>query len=264
MNEKKPFILISNDDGIRAPGLKHLWHALHEEFEVAIAAPHREKSGTSLSTTMLRPLHIFDVQWEKDTKAWKITGTPTDTIKLALSVLLEKKPDLIVSGINRGSNAGQNVLYSGTVACVIESVLRGIPGIAFSCYDLNDPSYEMAEKYIFQIVKHFLKSPPPKGTLINVTFPKKELKIKGLKMTKQGLGKWMETPDERLHPEGHHYYWLGGKILNIKEEDTDNDTSLLEEGYITAVPIQVENLTNLDFIKTQKGTFDKFFENFQI
>jgi len=258
---KKPFILISNDDGINAPGIKHLWNALHERFEVAIIAPHRNKSGTSLSTTMLRPLHILDVKWEKNTTAWKVTGTPTDSIKLALSVLLEKKPDLIVSGINCGSNAGLNVLYSGTVACVIEAVIRGISGIAFSCFDAENPPYEIAEKYIPHIIDHFLKIPFSKGTLINVTFPKKELKIKGLKMAKQGLGRWIETPDERKHPEGHYYYWLGGKNENSKEDEENSDTYLLEQGYITAVPIQVRKLTDDEYLKNQKEHFDKQFEN---
>jgi 5'-nucleotidase len=259
--KEKPFILICNDDGINAPGLKHLWNCLHEKYEVAIAAPHREKSGSSLATTMLRPLHIFDVKWEKNTPAWKITGTPTDTIKLALSVLLKKKPDIVVSGINRGSNAGQNVLYSGTVGCIIESVLRNIPGIAFSCFELKDPPYKTAENYIPHIVEYFLNHSLPKGTLINVTFPKKELEIKGMKLARQGLSKWTETPDERLHPEGHYYYWLGGKHKHIEKEDNNNDTYLLNKGYITAAPIQIERLTDEEYIKTTKDNFDKIFEN---
>lgn len=256
----KPFILISNDDGINAPGIKHLWNCLHEKYEVAIAAPHREKSGFSLATSMVRPIHIFDVKWEKETPAWKITGTPTDSVKLALSVLLEKKPDLIVAGINRGSNAGLNVLYSGTVGCVIEGVLRGIPGIAFSCFELKDPPYKIAEKYIPHIVDHFLKYPLPKGTLINVTFPQKNLEIKGLKMAKHGQGKWVETPDERLHPEGHYYYWMGGKLENSIEEEKDTDTYLLNQGYITIVPIQIKKLTDNEFLNKQKDVFEKEFE----
>lgn len=256
----KPLILISNDDGISAPGIKHLWNSLHEKYDTAIAAPHREKSGFSLATSMQRPLHILDVKWEKETPAWKVTGTPTDSVKLALSVLLERKPDLIVSGINQGSNAGLNVLYSGTVACVIEGALRGIPGIAFSCYDIKDPDFKVTEKYIPHIVDHFLKSQMPKGTLLNVTFPKKQLEIKGIKMTKHGQGRWKETPDERLHPEGHYYYWLGGKLDTSIEDDEDCDTSLLNQGYITIVPIQVINLTDGNFLKAQKKHFEKEFE----
>lgn len=258
--DKKPFILLSNDDGINAPGIKHLWNCLHEKYDVAIVAPHKERSGTGLSTTGLRPLHILEVKWEKDTPAWKITGTPTDSVKLALSVLLDKKPDLTVSGINRGSNAGLNVLYSGTVACTIESVLRGIPGIAFSCFEIKDPPYEKAEKYIPSIVDYFFKNPLPKGTLINVTFPTKKLEIKGVKMTSQGESRWIETPDERLHPEGHYYYWLGGKFENSKNDDLESDTYLLNQGYITLTPIQIKRLTDVEFLKHQKYNFEKEFE----
>jgi len=258
---EKPFILISNDDGINAPGIKHLWSTLHKHYDVAIVAPHREKSGTSLATNMLRPLHIFEVPWENDTPAWKITGTPTDSIKLALSVILDRKPDMIVSGINRGSNAGRNVLYSGTVACVIESVLRNIPGIAFSCYDLNSPNYEAILSYIPHIVGHFLKNPMPQGTLINVTFPQKDLEIKGFKMARQGKGRWFETPDKRQHPKGHLYYWLGGKLQNLDEEEKDSDTYLLNKGFITAVPIKVGELTDHHFFQNQKDGFEKLFQD---
>nr|NGX33456.1 5'-nucleotidase SurE [Candidatus Anoxychlamydiales bacterium] len=222
---KKPNILLSNDDGINAPGIKHLWKALYKDYDLSIVAPHREKSGTGLATSLLRPLHIFNVKWENNTPAWKVTGTPTDSIKIALSVLLENKPDLVVSGINRGSNAGRNVLYSGTVGCVIESVLRNIGGIAFSCYELDNPNYEIAEKYVPYITDYFLNNPPPLGTLINVTFPPKAIKVKGFKMATQGKSRWFESPDKRLHPEGHYYYWLGGKLPKIEDlnEEPDSD-----------------------------------------
>ena len=199
---EKPYILISNDDGINAPGIKHLWKSLHETYDVVIVAPHREKSGMGLATSLLRPLHSFDVKWENNTPAWKITGTPTDSVKIALSSLLEKQPDLVVAGINKGSNAGTTVLYSGTVACTIEATLRNIPGIAFSCYDFDNPNYQICEKYIPHIVDHILKNPMPKGTLLNVTFPSNNLEIKGFKMARQGKGRWIESPDKRKHPEG--------------------------------------------------------------
>jgi 5'-nucleotidase len=259
-SSKKPFILISNDDGIDAPGIKFLWQALYKKYDVAIAAPHIEKSGSSMATTMLKPLHIYKVNWENNTPAWKITGTPTDTIKLALSVLLKRKPDLIVSGINKGSNAGGNVLFSGTVACAIESSFRNILAIAFSCYDLNNPAYDVAVKYVSHFVDYFLKNRPEDGTLINVTFPKKDLKIKGIKLASQGYGRWNETPSERLHPEGHYYYWLGGKLEEIDEKRKDADTHLLEKGYITAVPIRVMELTDQDYLKNKKEDFENFFK----
>ncbi len=261
--KKKPFILISNDDGINAPGIKHLWNALDKsgKYDLTIVAPHREKSGTSLATSLLRPLHIFNIKWEKNTPAWKVTGTPTDSIKIALSEILQKQPDMIVSGINRGSNAGRNVLYSGTVGCVIESVLRNIVGIAFSCYELYNPNYEIAEKYIPYITNYFLKNPPPLGTLINVTFPPKNIEIKGFKMAYQGKSKWFETPDKRLHPEGHYYYWLGGKLSKADElnEDKNSDVYLLNQGYITAVPIKVSDLTEKDYLQKHRDNFENLF-----
>ena len=260
MSDNKPFILISNDDGISAPGIKHLWNSLQNTYELAIVAPHSEKSGAGLSTTLFKPLHIFSEKWENDTPAWKVTGTPTDSVKIALSSLLHKKPDLIVSGINRGSNAGRCLLYSGTVGCVIEAALRGITGIAFSCNDLKSPDYKTTEKYIPHIVDYFLKNKPSFGTFINVTFPQKDIPIKGLKLTMQGKGNWRENPDKRLHPEGHQYYWLGGKWTEHEQDEKEGDTHLLNEGYITASPVSVSDLTDRKFLADQKNDFEKIFE----
>ncbi|MBN2479139.1 MAG: 5'/3'-nucleotidase SurE [Parachlamydiales bacterium] len=261
-NNKKPYILISNDDGISAPGIKHLWNALHEQFDVVIVAPNSEKSGAGLSTTMFKALHTFKVKWPNDTVAYRVTGTPTDSIKLALSSLLERKPDLIVSGINRGSNAGRNILYSGTCGCAIEGALRGFPGIAFSCDELDDPSYENFEKYIPDIVNHFLKNRPPFGTFINVTFPEKTLEIKGFKMARQGKSRWFESPDKRQHPEGHQYFWLGGEWLFHEEDILDGDTHLVKQGYITAVPIDVTELTHHDYLEKNKQDFENLYKKF--
>ncbi len=259
MENNKPLILISNDDGISAPGIKHLANSLAQDFSLAIVAPHGEKSGAGLSTTMIKPLHIHKVKWENNTPAWKVTGTPADSVKLALSVLLERKPDLIVSGINRGSNAGRNILYSGTVGCVIEGAFRNIPGIAFSCTDLEKPNYQRFEKYIPSIVNHFLENKPPYGSFINVTFPENNLEIKGFKMARQGQSRWFENPDKRTHPEGHNYYWLGGEWLDHDEHD-DSEIKYLNQGYITAAPIHVNELTDVEFLKKHKENFEKLFE----
>lgn len=264
MSDNKPFILISNDDGIAAPGIKHLWKSLKDNYKLAIVAPNSEKSGSGMATTLFKPLHIFNVKWEDDTPAWRITGTPTDSIKIALSSLLERKPDLIVSGINRGSNAGRNIFYSGTIGCVMEGTLRNIPGIAFSCANLDSPHYEKIEKYIPLIVDYFLKNKPAFGTFINVTFPEKSLEIKGFKLTKQGKSRWKEAPDKRLHPEGHHYYWLGGEWHEHEDDDKDSDTYLLNHGYITAVPVSIAELTDLKFFEDKKKSFEKLFDNFSV
>lgn len=240
---KRPFLLITNDDGIHAPGIKHLWLAVHKWADTAIIAPHHEKSGSGLSITWTKPLHLHPFPWEQQTPAWSLNGTPADCIKMALSVVLEKKPDMIISGINRGSNSGRTVLYSGTIGGVIEGVLKGIPGIAFSYSDFAEPNLQVSEKYIFPMIRHFLKHPLPDGSLLNVNFPLNSQEgIRGVRMAKQGKGYWKESPDRRLHPEGAPYYWLGGAWGSV-EEEPDSDVALLEQGYISVAPIHVGHLT---------------------
>src|SRR5574338_1188667 len=138
---KKSHILITNDDGIKAPGIQHLWSALKDFATISIVAPKTEQSGVGLGITIRSALHIEEFAWEELDSCWSVTGTPADCVKMALSVLLPSPPDLIVSGINRGTNAGRTVLYSGTIGGVIEGILRGIPGIAFSSFDMANTEY---------------------------------------------------------------------------------------------------------------------------
>lgn len=246
----KPNLLLTNDDGINAPGIKHLWQAVHQHANISVIAPHHEKSGSGLSITWTKPLHIRPVPWENQTPAWSLNGTPADCIKMALAVLLEQKPDMIISGVNRGSNSGRTVLYSGTIGGTIEGVLKGIPGIAFSFSDFEDPPLSVTEKYIFPLIRYFLKNPLPHGTLLNVNFPYKcQERILGVRIARQGRSYWKEAPDRRLHPEGAPYYWLGGSWGSVAEEP-DSDVALLEQGYIAVVPIHVGELTC-------KNTFEK-------
>ncbi len=172
---KRPFILITNDDGIAAQGIKHLWNSVKDFADTVIVAPSQEKSGTGLSITWTQPLTILPANWEQTINAWSLTGTPADCVKIACSMLLDRKPDMIISGINRGSNAGRTVLYSGTVGGVIEGALKNIPGIAFSFCDLSFPELDTVKKYIFPIISHFLNNPLPQGTFLNVNFPKTSL-----------------------------------------------------------------------------------------
>lgn len=254
----KPKILLTNDDGIQAPGLKHLWESLHEIADLYIIAPSIEKSGMGLAITLRDPLQIHPVQWEKNTPAWHVSGTPADCVRMGLSTLLQIQPDLIVSGINRGSNAGKTVLYSGTVGGVIEGILRQVPGIAFSCCDYVNPNYAITKNWIQALVIHLLERPLPKGTLLNVNFPETP-EILGLKLAKQGRGYWIEDPEHRLHPEGHSYYWLGGK-WKAQEEEEGSDVYLLDKGYAAAVPIHVEELTHLRVYEDRKEDFDSYFK----
>lgn len=255
--QNKPKILITNDDGISAPGLKFLWEALADHAELFIIAPSIEQSGMGLAITTRNPLQIQQVPWEKETKAWKVSGTPADCVRMGMSVLLDFTPDLIVSGINRGSNSGRNVLYSGTIGGVIEGSLRGIPGIAFSCVDFMNPDYKKSLHLIVPLVEHILNQPLPHGTILNVNFPETQ-EILGVKMARQGKGLWVENPEARIHPEGNPYYWLGGKWQDHPEEE-DSDVHLLKQGYAAAVPIHVNELTDWTHFNDSKEKFNSHF-----
>ncbi len=254
---KKPRILLTNDDGISAPGLKNLWEALKDVADLSIIAPATEKSGVGLAITLREPILIEPVKWEGQTQAWKVTGTPADCVRMGLSVILDTPPDLIVSGINKGANSGRNVLYSGTIGGVIEGILRNVPGIALSCVDFENPDYQMTLPHIRSLVHHLLEHPLPKGTLLNVNFPSTPT-IKGIKMARQGKGFWVEDPLERQHPEGHLYYWHGGK-WNAHDEHEESDVFLLTAGYAAAVPIHVSELTDHVLLTERKERFDRHF-----
>ncbi len=263
---KRPLILITNDDGIYAPGIHYLWDALkNENVDLAIVAPSMEQSSVGMSTTLRSPLHIHQVNWTEGgrTEAWSVSGTPADCIKMALKVILKAKPDLVLSGINRGTNAGRSILYSGTVAGAIEAALQDITSAAFSCFDYETPDFKTAKNYVPQFVDYILKHSLPKGTLLNVNFPSHQQTMKGIRMAKQGKGHWAEDPDRRLHPsEGNHYYWLGSKFLKFKEEE-EGDVFLLEQGYITAVPVHVGELTDHRHYQERKEHFEEYFQNSQ-
>ena len=257
--KQKPKILITNDDGIHAPGIKALWQALADHADLTIIAPAGDQSGMGLAITLRTPLQVEPVEWERGTQAWKVNGTPADCVKLALGVILSQKPDLIVSGINRGSNSGRTVLYSGTVGGAIEGALRRVPGIAFSLEDANNPNFEAISHHILPIVHHVLENPLPTGTILNVNFPFDPKDIKGMKLARQGQSYWIDQPDQRVHPEGNPYFWLAGKWSDHDEHE-ESDVALLQKGYITAVPIHVDELTDHDVIAQHQHRFEKLFK----
>ncbi|OJU82709.1 MAG: 5'/3'-nucleotidase SurE [Chlamydia sp. 32-24] len=258
--KNKPNILIINDDGINAPGIHYLWQSLKNIANTTIIAPAAEQSATSVSITLRTPLQVKEMKWE-NSLAWSVSGTPVDCVKLALSVLLSNPPDLIVSGINRGTNAGRNILYSGTIGATIEAALRGFPAIAFSCFDSVGTDYEGASLYIPSITQYVLDNPLPKGTLLNVNFPSNSHVIQGVKFTKHGKEYWVENPDKRFHPaEGSEYYWLGARLAEFQEEE-DCDITWLKKGFLTAVPINVEELTHLNLLNERREMFENLFSN---
>jgi 5'-nucleotidase len=259
---KRPFLLLTNDDGIHSPGIVHLWQAVREFADVCVIAPAFEKSGSSMSITWTKPLTITPIAWEGGVRAWSLNGAPADCVKMALSApLLERRPDMIISGVNRGSNLGQTVLYSGTVGACIEGSLKSIPSIAFSFCDLDPPPLSVTKDYIFPLIQYFLQHPFRRGTLLNVTFPHNcKEGVKGVRMARQGKGQWAEAPEKRIHPEGEPYYWLGGKWHSSGEEP-DSDVALSDEGYIAVAPIYVGDLTDQSFLAHHKPSLDKFFDD---
>jgi 5'-nucleotidase len=256
----KPKVLLTNDDGIHASGLKHLWKALRDFCDVSIVAPSLERSGAGLSVTLRDPLHATPFTWEEKIPCWQVSGTPADCVRIAMKVLLIETPDLVISGINKGANSGRTLLYSGTVGGAIEGVMHDIPSIAFSCDDYDDPRYNYFESEIFPLVHYLLNNPLPSGSFLNVTFPSSyENQHKGYRLARQGLGYYKGDLLKRTHPEGRDYYWMGGYWKEHKEHE-ESDVSLLKQGYITVVPVHIKELTDLATLDQRKETFNDLFQ----
>lgn len=253
-------ILITNDDGIGSPGIWHLWNAVKDFAKsITIVAPEFEQSATALSITTRTPLQVKKKSWDSQ-EAYSVNGTPADCVKMACSVIMDKEPDLIISGINRGANSGRNVLYSGTCGGAIEGALRGIPGIAFSISDYVNPDFTFTKPYIPRVIDFNLKYPLPKETILNVNFPKRtDEGIKGAKFARQGREYLLESPSQREHPsEGSPYFWMGIRFLACDEHD-NSDVSWLKLGYMTAVPVHVGELTHFSHLNEHKDLFEEHF-----
>lgn len=253
----RPKILLTNDDGIDAQGIRTLWEGLKEVADLAIVAPAVEQSGKGVSVTFYGPIRVEKRSSHENTPAFAVFGTPADCVKLALGGLLDWMPDLIVSGINHGSNAGRGIFYSGTAGCVIQGTLQNIPGIAFSYTCPDSEVFPHVKPYIFPIVKYILKHPLPIGTFLNVNFPRKT--IQGIKMARQGLEFWFESPRKVEHPEGHFEFHLEESPLD-HDEHPESDIALLKAGFITAVPIHINEMTDHSHLQDHKETFDTLFK----
>lgn len=240
--KKKPLILVTNDDGITAPGIRALIAVMKELGEVVVVAPDSPQSATGHAITINNTLHINKIDIDPDVAIeYSCSGTPVDCVKFAVSEILKRKPDLCVSGINHGSNSSINVIYSGTMSAAVEAGIEGIPAIGFSLLDYNwDADFEPIKASIKKITEEVLENGLPEGVILNVNFPKLEEKdIKGIKICRQAKAMWQERFDKRQTPMGKDYYWLTGKFVNLdKGEDTDEWA--LEHGYISVVPVQFD------------------------
>ncbi len=240
MQVKKPLILVTNDDGITAPGIRNLIRIMNTFGEVYVVAPDSPQSGMGHAITINDTLFCNKITISKDEpqQEYSCSGTPVDCVKIAVNEILKRKPDLCVSGINHGSNASINVIYSGTMSAAVEAGTQGIPSIGFSLLDYSlEADFSPAEKFIKQITRQCLQNGLPKGVVLNVNIPKG--KINGIKVCRQANGYWKEDFDKRTSPLGKDYYWLTGEFVN-KDNGEDTDIWALEQGYISIVPAQFD------------------------
>jgi 5'-nucleotidase len=245
--KKRPLILVTNDDGITAPGLRVLIEVMNTIGDVVVVAPDGPQSGMGHAVTINETLYCNKVRIDEGPqKEFKSSGTPADCIKLAVSELLDRKPDLCVSGINHGSNSSINVIYSGTMSAAVEAGVEGIPAIGFSLLDYSwNADFEPLRESVSTIAKNVIKYGLPDGVVLNVNFPKSK-KFKGIKICRQARANWVEEFDRRTNPQGRTYYWLTGKFVNMdKGEDTDEWA--LANNFISVVPVQFD-LTAHHFI----------------
>lgn len=238
----KPFILVTNDDGISAPGIRALISVMSEIGDVLVVAPDSPQSAMGHAITINNTLHLNKISEENaQITEYSCSGTPVDCVKMAVNEILKRKPDLCVSGINHGSNSSINVIYSGTMSAAVEAGIEGIPAIGFSLLDYNwNADFEQIKPFIKKIALQVLQNGLTEGTVLNVNFPKlKTEEIKGIKICRQAKAIWEEKFDKRITPTGREYYWLSGEFVNLdKGEDTDEWA--LAHNYISVVPVQFD------------------------
>jgi len=241
MEKKKPVILITNDDGVTAPGIRNLIEAVKDLGKIVVVAPDKPQSGMGHAITIGSPLRLHKVNYFDGIEAYQCTGTPVDCVKLAVDKVLHHKPDICLSGINHGANHSINVIYSGTMSAAVEAAIESIPSIGFSLLDYSlEADFSGARKYARIIVEQLLKSIPDKHTVLNVNIPSVPVDaLKGIKVCRQAYAKYEEDFIEREDPHGRKYYWLTGEFVNF-DEGQDTDVWALANNYISLVPVQFD------------------------
>ncbi len=247
-------LLISNDDGIFAQGIRVLANTLAQAgHQVTVVCPDRERSATGHGLTMHDPIRAEQVDsiFDSSIQAWACSGTPSDCVKLALGALLDQPPDFVLSGINHGANLGTDILYSGTVAAAMEGVIEGIPSMALSLTSFKSREFQPGADFALQLLAHFTENPLQEPTLLNINIPPVPAgEIAGVKVTRQGLRRYFDTFQKRIDPRGKTYYWLSGEVLHDIEQpehlhlpvEIETDVQAIKDNYITIVPLHF-NLT---------------------
>jgi 5'-nucleotidase len=244
-------VLISNDDGIDAPGIFALVQEIRKSSKVTVIAPDKQQRAVGHAITMNYPLRAIPFSKNGEFFGYAVEGTPADAIKLGVRSLMEEKPDLIISGINHGSNTAINIIYSGTVSAATEGTILGIPSIAISLTTYQDANFTYAAKFAGRLAGFVAAHGLPEGTLLNVNVPPlPEEKIKGVLLTRQGKSTWVDTFDVRRDPANREYFWLTGK-LSVIDTELDVDQIAVQNGYVSVTPIHYE-LTDRKFLDVMK------------
>ncbi len=239
----KPLIFVSNDDGITSKGIRTLVEIMKQIGDVIVVAPDGPQSGMGHAITVGETLRLEESTLFDGVRAYECSGTPADCVKIARHFVLkdEREPDIVVSGINHGSNTSISVLYSGTMSAAIEGAIEGTPAIGFSLCDFSHKAdFSHVEAYVKKITLQVLERGLPKGVALNVNFPKKqEETIKGIRICRQANAKWAEDFDQRYDPNGRRYFWMAGKFVNF-DKGEDNDEWAIANNYVSVVPCQFD------------------------
>jgi len=243
--------LLSNDDGINAPGLKAIYKALAEMGDVVVVAPDREQSAVGHAITITDPLRVRKVHENGSFFGYSVDGTPADCVKIAVEAIMPRHPDIVVSGINHGGNVAANIIYSGTVSAATEGTFLGIPSIALSMNSYLNHDFSSVVKWAARIIKKTVETGLPHGTLLNVNFPAPEIKIQGIKICRISDCSFKASFEKRHDPRGIDYYWQGG-TMDKNDPDEDTDIRVVEDGYVAITPIRYD-LTDRNFIADLKS-----------
>lgn len=254
---KRPHILVTNDDGYDAPGIKKLTDLMREIGDVTVVAPEDPMSGTGHAITVRNPLRLRKLFKEDGLEIWACKGTPVDCVKLGEQIVMRKKPDLLVSGINHGSNAAVNIVYSGTMGAVLESNIGGVPSIGYSICDYSHGAdMSKVDKYVKQIAMEVLEKGLPQQTCLNVNIPAVNgFDINGIKVCRQANARWVEEYDERKDPANRDYYWLTGKF-ELLDNGEGTDEQALKDNYVSVVPVHYDLTAHHAIDHLNKYNFD--------
>jgi len=249
--KKKPFVMLTNDDGITSPGLYALYQIFQNHYEVVVVAPATEMSAVGHAITLSDPLRVFDHYRQGEFYGYAVKGTPADCVKIGYWAILKRKPDIVISGINIGPNTGINTIYSGTVSAATEGAILNIPSFAISLGTFQNPDFTYAAKFARKLADRLLREGLPEGVFLNVNVPAcREKDIRGVAVTRQGSAQYREEFDKRIDPHGRVYYWLTGQKLN-KETSVDYDDGAVDRNMVSVTPVHYD-LTCYEFIDTLK------------